>query len=108
VDILAIIDNLNGRIDPPLPMYQCDIDRSGKCLPADILRVIDLLNGAHCFYPWNGACLPEWPSAWCPRSVPWQPVEKGVAQVELGNEAWRATALRAVAGQFVGQRSRVV
>ena len=45
-DILAVIDNLNGVVDPPFPLWQCDVDRSGVCGPPDILRVIDLLNGA--------------------------------------------------------------
>lgn len=31
----------NGECD----FWRCDIDRSGRCLPQDILEVIDLLNG---------------------------------------------------------------
>ena len=63
VDILEIIDNLNGVRIPPLAMHQCDIDRSNLCAPADILSEIDLLNGASGFAVWNGKSLPACPSA---------------------------------------------
>lgn len=56
VDILAIIDNLNGLTT--LPSYSTDVDRSGVTNPADILRVIDLLNGAGAYDVWNGVTLP--------------------------------------------------
>ncbi|MGB2988290.1 MAG: hypothetical protein WBE26_20665 [Phycisphaerae bacterium] len=52
VDILAIIDILNGVRAAPWGKYSCDVDHSGVCAPADILRVIDLLNGADQFEPW--------------------------------------------------------
>ncbi len=57
VDILAIIDSLNGVT--PRPLYSTDADRSGVPNPADILRVIDLLNGADAFIVWNGRTLPQ-------------------------------------------------
>ena len=63
VDILDIIDNLNGVRVPPLAVHQCDIDRSALCAPADILSEIDLLNGASGFLVWNGKTLPACPSA---------------------------------------------
>ena len=56
VDILKIIDHLNGVEN--YPSMRTDIDRSGATNPADILRVIDLLNGADAFIVWNGATLP--------------------------------------------------
>lgn len=56
VDILALIDSLNGVVSRPI--WSTDIDRSGLATPADILRLIDLLNGAGVFYPWNGVSLP--------------------------------------------------
>jgi hypothetical protein len=62
VDILGVIDNLNGQVQPAYPIWQCDVDRSGVCGPADILRVIDLLNGADCLDTWLGRTLPECPS----------------------------------------------
>ncbi|MFQ5414765.1 MAG: hypothetical protein ACE5E6_09940 [Phycisphaerae bacterium] len=40
-DVLALIDHLNGAIDP-LADYQTDIDRSGIVNANDILRTIDL------------------------------------------------------------------
>ena len=63
VDILDIIDNLNGVRVPALLLYQCDMDRSNLCAPADILTEIDLLNGASGFIVWNGKTLPACPSA---------------------------------------------
>ena len=56
LDILALIDRLNGVI--ALPEWSTDIDRDGSAGPQDILRLIDLLNGAGAFEPWNGKSLP--------------------------------------------------
>lgn len=56
-DILKIIDNLNGLVNPPLPLHQCDIDRSGICHLADILAEIDLLKGANGLPTQNGLTL---------------------------------------------------
>jgi hypothetical protein len=36
VDILHLIDHLNGVFQPPMKVWQCDIDRSGVCGPADL------------------------------------------------------------------------
>lgn len=63
VDILDIIDNLNGVRNPALAVYQCDIDRSALCAPADILQEIDLLNGASGFPVANGTTLDACPSS---------------------------------------------
>ncbi len=56
VDVLDLIDHLNGVIT--LPEWGTDADRNGATNSADILTVIDLLNGAGCFDPWNGEALP--------------------------------------------------
>ena len=64
VDILHLIDNLNGIRVPPLTIWQCDLDRSGVCLPADILAEIDMLNGTNGFIVWNGTSRPLAPG--CP------------------------------------------
>ncbi len=61
LDILKLIDNLNGFVDPPLASWQCDVDRSDECNPLDVLRVIDLLNGADAFQSWLGRELPPCP-----------------------------------------------
>jgi Zn-dependent metalloprotease len=61
LDILALIDSLNGTLDPPLHDWQCDINRSGACEPLDILKLIDLLNGAGPLEAWNGRTLPHCP-----------------------------------------------
>ena len=65
IDILHVIDGLNGVLDPPLAIWQCDVARSGMCVPSDILRVIDLLNGAEAFDAWNGVSLGPVPET-CP------------------------------------------
>lgn len=57
-DILDLIDNLNGILAIPLNPWQCDIDRSGICAPADIISEIDLLNGTNGFRTWNGTSKP--------------------------------------------------
>lgn len=62
-DIRALIDHLNGVLVPPMAMWQCDVDRSDVCAPADVLRVIDLQSGADAFKPWLGAVLPDCPRA---------------------------------------------
>jgi len=59
VDVLRLIDSLNGVANPPLELWQTDIDRSGAAAPADILRLIDLLNGAEAFDAWLLVSLPE-------------------------------------------------
>ncbi len=56
VDILALIDSLNGVT--PRPIYSTDMNRSGVAEPSDILRLIDLLNGAGAYEIWNGVSLP--------------------------------------------------
>ncbi len=57
LDILALIDTLNGVIVQPAS-WSCDIDRSGTCEPLDILMLIDLLNGAGGGTAWSGRTLP--------------------------------------------------
>jgi hypothetical protein len=56
VDIIAIIDHLNGITLRPL--RQCDVDRSGVCAGADIITEIDLLNGSNGFPIQNGTPKP--------------------------------------------------
>jgi hypothetical protein len=65
VDILGIIDVLNGVSPARWGNYSADVDHSGMAGPADILRVIDLLNGADEFDPWLGVSLPQC-GACCP------------------------------------------
>jgi len=57
-DVLELIDELNGtRLPPPLEIWQCDVDRSNVCNPADVLGVIDMLNAG-----WNNQSLPVCPA----------------------------------------------
>lgn len=53
-----LISHLRQEAVPPLDPWQYDIDRSGRCTPADFLRLIDLMNGADQYEIWNGASLP--------------------------------------------------
>ncbi len=46
-------------------LWQCDLDQSGLCAPEDILRCIDLLNGAEPYGPWLDRSLP-----FCPNGQP--------------------------------------
>lgn len=59
LDILAVIDILNGTVTSSWGIYSEDIDHSSVAAPADILRVIDLLNGADEFESWLGVTRPE-------------------------------------------------
>lgn len=61
-DVLELLDDLNGVRLPPLEQWQCDADRSGICNPADVLGVIDLLNGAGPLEPWNNVFIPVCPN----------------------------------------------
>jgi hypothetical protein len=56
-DIQEEIDHLNG-VTPLWGLYSSDIDHSGKLAPGDLLRLIDLYNGAADFIPWGGTPLP--------------------------------------------------
>jgi hypothetical protein len=56
LDILALIDDLNGTTRRP--EHATDVNRSGLGEPQDILRLIDLLNGAGTYEAWLGRSLP--------------------------------------------------
>ena len=43
----------------PWGLYSGDLDHSGVIAPADILTLIDLLNGTNGFAEWYGTALPE-------------------------------------------------
>lgn len=62
-DILDLIDHLNGIRNPPLNLDHCDMDRSGACLGADIISIVDMLNGTNAYIVWNGKTLSACPSA---------------------------------------------
>jgi len=49
---------LSGLCTPVWGAYSCDIDRSNLVTPADILAVIDLLNGTQVWDIWLGSPLP--------------------------------------------------
>jgi hypothetical protein len=61
-DVRSLVDSLDG-LSAPLATWQCDLDRSGFCTPADILTGVDLLNGAGEFTVWADMTLPVCPSA---------------------------------------------
>ncbi|MCH8251714.1 MAG: hypothetical protein IID36_04610 [Planctomycetes bacterium] len=56
--LLMLIDMLNGVLQPPFGLYSVDVDRSGALNASDVLRVIDLLNGAGAFPKQLGTTLP--------------------------------------------------
>jgi hypothetical protein len=58
LDILFLINCLNGVQTPPHGLYSLDIDHGGLPGPTDILRTIDLINGAGAFDPWNNTPQP--------------------------------------------------
>ncbi len=53
-DVAALLANLDG--DEALQDFRCDLDRSLRCRPQDVLEAIDLLNGA-VFSPWGDAAI---------------------------------------------------
>jgi len=57
-DLELLIQHLENPTQTPLLLWQHDMDRSGHCTAADLLRLIDLLNGAGQYAMWNGASLP--------------------------------------------------
>ncbi len=59
VDLLDLIDALNGVRVLPWGLRSGDIDRSGLVAPADILEEVDLLNGAGGYAAWNGTPRPD-------------------------------------------------
>ena len=62
-DINALINAINLVAELELPIYATDINRSNVTNGQDILRLIDLLNGAGDFNPWIAQGLPDCPSA---------------------------------------------
>ncbi len=73
LDILALIDILNGVAEPPFGLYSADIAHRGIITPLDIIFLIDLLNGAEVFDPWMNVPLPE--NVGCPGGACGDPVE---------------------------------
>jgi len=66
-DVGEVFDNLlGGLVIPALTKDKCDTDRSLLCTPADILMVVDLLNGADAFDEVNGDSLPALINLACP------------------------------------------
>jgi hypothetical protein len=46
-DVLDLEANLRNQFGPPaMVLYQCDLNRSGRCNPLDLLTATDLLNGS--------------------------------------------------------------
>jgi hypothetical protein len=62
-DIALLVDHLNGSLAEPLPTWRCDVNRSGKCTGADLLRAIDLRHGGDAYDNWLGRTI--FPAA-CP------------------------------------------
>ncbi|MCH8147816.1 MAG: hypothetical protein IH987_07455 [Planctomycetes bacterium] len=58
-DVLTLVDAVNEVPDRQLPEYSADIDRSGDVTGNDVMRLIDLLNGAASFDTWITRSLPD-------------------------------------------------
>jgi hypothetical protein len=63
-DITALTTALGGAASVPDGLFYRDMDRSGRFTPADLLELVDLLNGAAAYLPWLGTPRPV-PTA-CP------------------------------------------
>ncbi len=61
LDILSLVDFINGIGTSPWGAYSEDIDHSGLVTPADLLALIDLLNGADTQDAWLNSKLPAGP-----------------------------------------------
>ncbi len=66
-DVAALVDCLGGQTEGIHGIYSLDIDHSGMFTPADMLRLIDLLNGGDQYEAWNSSNLPV--NADCPAAV---------------------------------------
>lgn len=63
VSVTADVDAILADLaTPALPLRRCDVDRSGACSPLDLLREIDLLQGAEQYDPWLDKTIPACPS----------------------------------------------
>ena len=51
LDMLALIDFLNGVTTVPYGLYSVDIDHSGEADALDVLRIVDLLEGVGMYDP---------------------------------------------------------
>lgn len=58
-DVLSLINMLNDNEEAPFGQYSLDIDHNGFVNSFDVLRVIDLLNGAGELATWNLTPLPQ-------------------------------------------------
>ena len=58
-DLETLLTELEFPSEPPLPESSTDINRSGALTPADLIDLIDLMNGAGLHDPYLGAALPR-------------------------------------------------
>lgn len=84
-DVNALIGWLNGNCSLAWDTYSCDVDHSDLCAPADILSVIDLMNGAGEFEPWLNATITLPCSQSCPGSTAPEP-DPGVVDEGCGTK----------------------
>lgn len=61
-DVQALLAHLVDPITQPMDILQCDVDRSGSCGPADVLRAIDLLGGGGAYEIWRDRTLAVCPA----------------------------------------------
>lgn len=64
-DVIAVSNELLEMPNLPSGRFSRDMDRSGQFNPADLLELIDLLNGTSSYNPWMGTAKPT-PGGVCP------------------------------------------
>ncbi len=66
VDVQTMLDNLADVLPARLQPWQCDLDHSAQCSPADVLTAVDLFNGAGEFIPWLDETIVSCPTGPAP------------------------------------------
>jgi hypothetical protein len=84
-DVLSLLDYLNEVVEPPAIPYSTDIDHSYAFDSFDVLRLLDLLNGAGTYDEWNETPQPEGYSCIASSKPCWCDCDPGY-EGDCGNE----------------------
>jgi len=57
-DFHSLMAYLNGEEEVPFGLLSVDLDHSGQATPADLVRIVDLFNGAELYDEWLNTPLP--------------------------------------------------
>lgn len=58
-DFITLQEEVEFGSDPPMELFKCDMDRSDRCATRDLLRHIDLQNGADSYPRFGGTTIPN-------------------------------------------------